>query len=437
MMNSSTMDRDGTDLLRKAAMATPALAGLALVALAIVPLWVGLVVIAANVPVFMAQGRWVRQRAEAQPNTAEADTPGAGIDPVAPAIIDSLPDALLAVDRDGLVVESNQSARDLLGTGLRDRHIGLSLRQPDALAAIDKGLASDTLVELEITLLAPGERFFAMLVLPINSLTDRETHPTLGADIEGGAIVVLHDVTAQKKAEQLRADFVSNASHELRTPLASLVGFIETLQTSANDDAEARGKFLDIMARESGRMSRLVDDLLSLSRIEMDEHVRPRGVVDLRQVIVSVVEALEFRAADRHISLEMDLPDGMAPVQGDHDQLIQVIQNLTDNAIKYGDQDSVVMIRAYDVPRVPETGGPGLAVEIINKGEVIPPEHLPRLTDRFYRVDPARSRVLGSTGLGLAIVKHIVSRHRGELSFESNAVRGTVATVAIPAKTDK
>jgi len=358
-----------------------------------------------------------------------------GIDSVAPAIIDSLPDALLAVDGDMVVLESNQAARDLLGTGLRDSDLGLSLRHPEALRAIETALATAELVSLDLSIIGAGEQYLFMQVMPVSILSDRANKPDVSSELEGGAIVVLHDVTAQKKSEKMRADFVTNASHELRTPLATLVGFIETLQTAAADDPKARSRFLGIMARESGRMSRLIDDLLSLSRIELDEHVRPTGTVLLDQILSSAEEMLEHKAKGQHMGIILDVPGELPAVIGDYDQLMQVFQNLIDNAIKYGAENTDICITVSTIDRLPGTGHAGLSVEVANQGNVIPSEHLPHLTDRFYRVDNARSRELGSTGLGLAIVKHIVSRHRGTLSIESNAEAGTRIKIGLP--TDK
>jgi len=372
---------------------------------------------------------------EAAANTAEVSpvpTARGKLDSVAPAIIDSLPDALLAVDQDLTVMETNKAARHLLGEGLRGRNIGLSLRRPAALEAIEDALQKDETVSLELSLLTPGEQFFIMQVIPLTLISDREAHPAVNSDLVGGAVVILHDITTQRRSEQMRADFVTNASHELRTPLASLVGFIETLQTAAAEDAEARTRFLDIMARESGRMSRLIDDLLSLSRIELDEHIQPEGVVLMDQVLKSVAEALEQRALNHQMSIEITLPNDSPAIRGDTDQITQVFQNLVDNAIKYGAEGSVIEVKGRAIARLSETGLPGLAIDVINQGDVIPATLLPRLTDRFYRVDSARSRTLGSTGLGLAIVKHIVSRHRGTLAFKSDSETGTKVTVSLP-----
>ncbi len=228
----------------------------------------------------------------------------------------------------------------------------------------------------------------------------------------------------------MRADFVANASHELRTPLSSLMGFIETLRGPARDDAAARERFLGIMQQQAERMSRLVNDLLSLSRIELDEHVPPTGRVAVGPLLQSVADALELKAQRKGQRLELDLAPDLPPVVGDLDQLYQVFQNLVSNAINYGRQGGVVGLSARSAGDGRRTS---LVVTVRDQGEGIAREHLPRLTERFYRVDPARSRAVGGTGLGLAIVKHIVSRHRGRLEIDSEVGRGSVFTVFLPA----
>ncbi len=246
------------------------------------------------------------------------------------------------------------------------------------------------------------------------------------------AILALLDVTALKRAEQLRADFVANASHELKTPLASLMGFIETLRGPARDDSEARARFLSIMQEQGERMARLVEDLLSLSRIEMQEHSPPTQATDLGQILQRVTDALEIKAARRGMKLTLDL-GSLPPVLGESEELQQVFQNLVDNAVKYGKPGTPVTVEARllqgEEERIARLGRPAVAVAVIDQGDGIAREHLPRLTERFYRVDTARSRQMGGTGLGLAIVKHIVSRHRGRLEIDSELGKGSTFTV--------
>jgi two-component system phosphate regulon sensor histidine kinase PhoR len=234
----------------------------------------------------------------------------------------------------------------------------------------------------------------------------------------------LHDVTALKRSEEMRADFIANAGHELKTPLASLIGFIETLLGPARRDAAARERFLGIMHEQARRMSRLVEDMLSLSRIELNEHVTPTGRVALASLIEEVARGLELRAAERGIGIRLALPPDLPDVQADRDQLVQVFQNLLDNAVKYGRRDSEIVVSGGT-----ETNAAQAYVTVTDQGDGIAREHLPRLTERFYRVDTARSRELGGTGLGLAIVKHLVNRHRGRLEITSELGQGSTFTV--------
>jgi two-component system phosphate regulon sensor histidine kinase PhoR len=216
----------------------------------------------------------------------------------------------------------------------------------------------------------------------------------------------------------------------LKTPLSTLLGFIETLRGPARDDAAARERFLGIMHEQAGRMARLVDDLLSLSRIELNEHIAPTEHVALKQVLDNVAAALELRAGARDIDIELELPDELPEVQGDRDELAQVFQNLLDNAVKYARRDSTVTVTAGAADG---TAPAMLWVAVADQSDGIPSDHLPRLTERFYRVDNARSRELGGTGLGLAVVKHILNRHRGRLDIASTLGRGSIFTVWLTA----
>jgi len=251
----------------------------------------------------------------------------------------------------------------------------------------------------------------------------------------------LHDITDVKRAEQMRADFVANASHELRTPLATLLGFIETLRGSARDDAEARERFLGIMFDQGSRMARLINDLLSLSRIELNEHTQPQGKLNLATLITSMAESLELQAKARRMEIRLNFAEDLPAILGQEDELTQVFQNLLDNALKYGREDTPIEITAKRATKLPaslvqklEFGA--VAVSVRDHSEGIPREHLPRLTERFFRVDTARSRKMGGTGLGLAIVKHVVNRHRGALHIDSTPGEGSTFTVFLPAARD-
>ena len=243
----------------------------------------------------------------------------------------------------------------------------------------------------------------------------------------GRAVVVLSDRTRERAVERMRADFVANVSHELRTPLASLIGFIDTLRGPAADDPPAQQRFLAIMGEQAARMNRLIDDLLSLSRIELVEHQPPSGSVDLGELATRLIAGFEPRLRERSVQLDVRIQGDLPAVIGDADQLVQVLQNLLDNAVKYGREGGTVR---FEIGAA--AGRAGAAITVTDQGAGIPREHLPRLTERFYRVDTSRSRAAGGTGLGLAIVKHIVNRHRGQLSIESEEGVGTSVRVWLP-----
>jgi two-component system phosphate regulon sensor histidine kinase PhoR len=342
-------------------------------------------------------------------------------------ILEALHDPLILLSQDRGVIRANAAARGLFGDRMAERDLAATLRNPHLLGAVDAVLGGAASRIIEFSLPVPVERVFEARVTP---------HQTQGPG-NGGAVAILtfHDMTAIKRSEQMRADFVANASHELRTPLATLLGFIETLRGPARDDPEARDRFLSIMHDQSGRMSRLVNDLLSLSKIELDEHTPPTGPASLPRIARSAVAALELKAAARGIRLSLTMPPSLPAVTGDEDQLAQVFQNLIDNAIKYTRDSTEVRIT------LALAGGRGstpmVSISVADCGEGIARTHLPRLTERFYRVDPARSRALGGTGLGLAIVKHIVNRHRGRLTIESDVGKGSTFTVFLPAAADE
>ncbi|HWB50830.1 MAG TPA: ATP-binding protein [Stellaceae bacterium] len=341
----------------------------------------------------------------------------------AEAVFAAIPDPQILLDSQRRVVRVNPATADFIGTAAEASDLAASLRNPVVLAAADAVLAGGPARVVEFTLAVPVERVMQARIAPVE-----------GASLEGiAAILTLHDITALKLAEQMRADFVANAGHELKTPLASLVGFIETLLGAARDDPAARERFLGIMRGEAGRMTRLVDDLLSLSRIELNEHVAPTSRCATGPLIEQVADALELRAGERGMRLVLDLPDGLPDVYGDADELAQVFQNLIDNAIKYGKPQTEITIAASLAER-PYANGSWVRVAVTDRGDGIPSEHLPRLTERFYRVDTARSRELGGTGLGLAIVKHILNRHRGRLEISSTLGVGSTFIVWLRAE---
>ena len=342
----------------------------------------------------------------------------------AEALIERLPDPLLLLDTEGRIMFSNAAAGGLLVGLAPRRHIAAVLRAPGVLEAVELVLKGNPPQSVEYSHLVPVERHIQAYVAPIPLKSD-ETHA------EGyGAIMVLHELTAQKRLEQMRVDFVANASHELRTPLTSLSGFIETLRGHARDDAAARERFLETMHDQASRMRRLIEDLLSLSRIELNEHVRPEGRVSLTSVLRDVADSLAPLAATRRVKLETVVEPGTIDVVGARDELIQVVQNLVDNAIKYGANGGRIVITAGNAGD--SEARKSSFVSVRDFGEGIAREHIPRLTERFYRVDVQRSRQTGGTGLGLAIVKHIINRHRGTLSIESASGEGSTFTVILP-----
>jgi two-component system phosphate regulon sensor histidine kinase PhoR len=345
-------------------------------------------------------------------------------------ILDSLPDPFFLLDRRRRVVSANAAARELFelespATGLAGRDFASVIRDPKVLESADAALAQNRKSSAEVTLSAPVERTFAALMVPLSATAGDGT----------ALIVALHDQTERLKMDRMRADFVANASHELRTPLASVLGFIDTLRGPAKDDPEAREQFLDIMLKQANRMTRLIDDLLSLSRIELREHARPTEPVDIKAVLQSTVELLDRQIKERRSIVTLELAEDLRPTPGDAQELSQVFHNLVTNALKYGGEQGRVDITAEMSPTRPISmpgKGACMKVSVRDYGEGIAREHIPRLTERFYRVDTARSRQLGGTGLGLAIVKHIANRHRGVLTIESTVGEGATFTVYLP-----
>jgi two-component system phosphate regulon sensor histidine kinase PhoR len=340
----------------------------------------------------------------------------------AEAVIAAAPDPLILLDHRRRIVRANTAAVLLIGSLSPPCELAAVLRNPAVLAGADAVLRGEAARIVEFTLTVPVE-------VQLRARFARLDRPALDGAV---AVVTLHDVTELKRAEQMRADFIANASHELRTPLATLTGFIETLRGPARDDAEARERFLAIMGGQATRMTRLVEDLLSLSRIELNEHVLPRGRVSLGPLLEHLAETLELHAGERDMRIALSLPADLPEVQGDRDELAQLFQNLLDNAIKYGRAGTEISVGAQTTRRAL---GSFVSVSVRDHGDGIAREHLPRLTERFYRVDTARSREMGGTGLGLAIVKHIVGRHRGLLEIESRLGEGSTFTVLLRANT--
>jgi two-component system phosphate regulon sensor histidine kinase PhoR len=353
-----------------------------------------------------------RDRPRSEPVVPAVVVASTDRDPGIKLFADALPDPCFILDRRGIVRYVNERAAATFQIRVGEA-LTFRLRVPDLIAAFDRVAKGGPPMRVEFAERVPTERWFAAWF----------------ARLEGSELVVLlvDEMSEQRKADRVRVDFVANASHELRTPLASLAGFIETLQGPARDDVAARTRFLAIMREQAERMSRLVNDLLSLSRIEMKAHVRPSDRIDLVAVVSHVVDSLEPLARDLGVVVETEMPTDVVEVTGDRDELIQVFENLIENACKYGQAGKRVMV-TVTAPQ----DGTGAQVAIRDFGPGIPEEHLPRLTERFYRVDVEDSRRHRGTGLGLAIVKHIVARHLARLTVASRLGEGAIFTVAFP-----
>ena len=354
--------------------------------------------------VLMAVG--TREDRAAPAPTVDADAEG-----LAREVLDAIIEPVMLV-RSGIVTFANRAARALLGQHIVGEDVRIAIRHPAAAHRLGPGgtaSVSDNPVEL-VGLGTP----------------DQHWEMRTGETSDGARIVHLIDQTGNNAAERMRVDFVANASHELRTPLASILGFVETLSDEAGEDPAVRARFLKVVFDEARRMQRLVEDLISLSRIEAEKYRLPPTAIELDALIHEVCEELRDAEHPRAKDVVLDLVQGVARVAGDSAQLSQLIHNLVGNAMKYGRAGTPVTIRL-----APDRSGM-VRLSITDEGEGIAPEHIPRLTERFYRVDAGRSRTLGGTGLGLAIVKHIVERHRGRLDIASRQGVGTTVSVTLP-----
>ncbi len=321
------------------------------------------------------------------------------------------------LDDSGTILSHNQPAAELTGQNMIGQHLSQHIRAPAVLEAIERVVDSGAPDQVHYERRTGGGRLFEVFITPV-AMIDGPRAPAV--------TVLLRDLSTQQQLEKMRADFVANASHELRTPLASMTGFIETLQGSARNDARAREKFLGRMLEQAHRMRRLIDDLLSLSRIEMNLHRTPSDHVDMSEVARYCVELLAVRASESDCEVRVDAPLGMI-VNGERDELIQVTQNLIENAIKYGASE-----RGIDVSVAHNSGRGQIELAVADYGAGIDAQHLPRLTERFYRVSVQESRSGGGTGLGLAIVKHIALRHRGQLDITSRKGEGSIFKLTLP-----
>ncbi|WP_417517068.1 ATP-binding protein [Minwuia sp.] len=329
-------------------------------------------------------------------------------------VLDGLQLPVLLFDDQRRIRFLNLPARDLLGPVSPGKDFATAIRNPEILAAIDRVIRSGSSETVEFRRQQPVSR---LLRARIESLPDP-------GDGTRSFIVMLDDMTDSERMREVRSDFVADVSHELRTPLASVLSIVETLNGAARNDPDAQKRFMVILDEQAKRMARIVDDLLSLSRIEMNEHRPPEGIAELNEVIGGIVESSRLIAGERDMTITVDMPSP-CEVAGDSLELSRLFQNLIDNAVKYGEAGTAVSVFGRFVDDT-------VHVTVQDRGAGIPREHIPRLTERFYRVDKGRSRAAGGTGLGLAIVKHVVSRHRGRLRIESDEGKGSRFTVELP-----
>ena len=341
-----------------------------------------------------------------------------------PAILNGLTEAVFLIDPLRQILFANRTAEDLFGKGLVGHNFVRAIRHPDCIQSIDEVLAGAPASRVVIQLQRPSPLVYQVNVVGIDPRDPKDVR----------AVISIDDISHVHEAEQMRSDFVANVSHELRSPLTALSGFIETLKNAAKHDPAARERFLGVMEQEANRMNRLIGDLLSLSKVESNARIRPTNLTNVPAVIQRVMTmlALQVEAEGKAVVLETECNHHTVP--GDDDELTQVFQNLIENALKYSGPNTIVRVTVKDVERDPVLRGPALSIAVRDRGPVIPAQHIPRLTERFYRVDEGRSRDKGGTGLGLAIVKHIVGRHRGRLSIVSEVGVGSVFTVFLPRK---
>jgi two-component system phosphate regulon sensor histidine kinase PhoR len=339
----------------------------------------------------------------------------------AKSVVEAIAEPAFMIDRNLLLRFQNGVSEQLFGAMALGDAISLRFRSPELIAAIETSVRERKVGFAALVEGRAVERSWSVDILPV---------PVPQGGEAAFFLLLFRDRTAERRIEQMRTDFIANASHELRTPLASLMGFIETLQGPARDDAAARLRFLDIMRDQAARMSRLIDDLLSLSRIEMKRHVPVESLVDLGEILEEVCEALSPLAAETGVEIVAEPAVGPLKVAGERDELVQVFANLVENACKYGESGGRVVISLIETR---ERDRLFRDVAIRDFGPGIPPEHVPRLTERFYRVDVGSSRGKRGTGLGLSIVRNILVRHRARLIIHSIVGEGSTFTARFPA----
>ena len=337
-------------------------------------------------------------------------------------VLNALSACVLFIDQNRKITFANHAAQQRFGEDIVDESLVRIVRNPEFLAAIDRINAGENEAEVELTI---GASPSATFEVKLHALGE-------GLAKNAKIAITFEDVSQIRDAQLMRSEFVANVSHELRSPLTALAGFIETLRGPAKDDGEARQRFLALMENEAARMKRLIDDLLSLSKLQGKERIRPSGEVDLVQILDHVIASLSPVVEKERKTINISNDSEIQNIVGDHDELIQVFHNIIENAVKYGALDSVVDVNVAVSENIGAVNGPVVVVSVKDEGQGIQAEDIPRLTERFYRADKSRSRIKGGTGLGLAIVKHILNRHRGRLEIESELGQGSTFKIILP-----
>lgn len=346
------------------------------------------------------------------------------------AVLDSLPDPIIVIDRSGNVLGANLSARASFGEKITEKNIDKIFNSNNFINAVSRVLNKESSSEnLVFYVEKPIDQKLYAHIKQLPWLTKGRA----------AAVISIYDLTKALKIEKMQSDFVANASHELRTPLSVISGFVETLQTSAKDDPDAQQKFLKIISEQAEYMSHLIEDLLSLSRIELNQEQRPQDEVNVVNIVDDVANSFEIKAKEHNMSIHVIKENNIETCLAEAQQIKQILQNLTDNAIKYGNPNTEVTLRINNVDKIPlskvnkTARGKAVAISVNNKGPKIPPEKLARLTERFYRMQEHKDKSIKGTGLGLAIAKHIIIRHQGNMTVNSNGYNGTTFTIYIPA----
>ncbi len=371
-------------------------------------IWLGFIVlaVAASIP---TRSRSIRKRER----MLRREGRGSSSD-IVYSTCEALDEPVFILSARGKLEYQNRAATERFGTMVPQAHLSARLRAPEILEMVDRAIADKCAHQIDYVEKVPSERWYRVRIAPMKA------NPVRG---DGGLLFLLtfRDQSEARRIDKMRTDFIANASHELRTPLASLSGFVETLQGPAREDPKAQKEFLKIMQEQAGRMTRLLDDLLSLSRLEMKAHLEPTDSVELEPLLRHVCDSLGPLADELGVEVDVSVPDVPVRVFGDRDELIQVFENLVENACKYGQSGKRVEVTLHP----PNEANGLIEVSVRDFGPGIPREDVPRLTERFYRVNVEASRSKKGTGLGLAIVKHILTRHRARLIVHSTPGEGS------------